>query len=385
MMKKKKIHLGIAIPTFNRVKTLKKCVESILNQKVSQNIDISIIISNISSTDSTAKYLDALKNKNGFFINNHKKKIDKNNASQFINFESLSKTIPENIDWVWWLGDDDKLSKKNSIEFLIENILINDLDNDLVFVHPCQKGKSKENNITVKDTIFNLCSLFGFHEILGWMSSIVLKRKYMKEMLVDSTKHKQFFNKDKNIKIPSAFSHSVSILRNHGNELGLFIDSGLVETQQKSQSQNTIERWKSENVMYRYSLISSELIEIKKNFPFKISRKFLRYNTYHFWDHCAYHIFMDLLSNGRKLKKLDEVLSDDKKKKLLMTWENILKFSFLVDNPYDKKHIEILHQIGVLFSLMYINSNFSEIIVEQNILPFIKKLTTPTYSNIIDG
>ena len=66
-------------------------------------------------------------------------------------------------------------------------------------------------------------------------------------------------------------------------------------------------------------------------------------------------------------------------------WDNVLKFSALVDNPYDKKNIKILHQLGVLFSLMYINSNFSEIIIEQNIQPLITKLSIPTYGNIINS
>ena len=384
-MHKKLFHLGIAIPTYNRITSLKKCIESICDQKISKNIKVSIIVSNISSTDSTAEYLESLRNTEGFYINDKLKNIEKSNVSQFINFESLSNTIPANLDWIWWLGDDDKLSNKNSIEFLIKNIIKNDVDDNLVFVHPCQKGKSTENNIIVKDTIFNLCNLFGFHEILGWMSSIVLKTKYMKEMLIDSSKNKQFFIKSINDKIPSAFSHAESILRNYGNRLGLFIDSALVEPQDKSQSQETIKRWKKENVMNRYFMISSELMEIKKIFSYKISRKFLRYNTYHFWDHCIYHIFMGLLSKGRKLKQLDETFNDDEKKILMGNWDNVLKFSALVDNPYDKKNIKILHQLGVLFSLMYINSNFSEIIIEQNIQPLITKLSIPTYCNIINS
>ena len=73
----KKINFTIAIPTFNRLSRLKKAVDSILSQKISDEFEFNIAISNTYSNDSTYDYLNELKKKKEFIIHNEKKKKTK--------------------------------------------------------------------------------------------------------------------------------------------------------------------------------------------------------------------------------------------------------------------------------------------------------------------
>ena len=108
----KQINFIIAIATFNRVNNLKVVIDSILKQKLKKNVNLEVVISNSCSTDETSSFLKSLKTNKQFHIHNKSEKIPNNTLSQFVNFENLSKTIPEHADWVWWLGDDDKLVNK---------------------------------------------------------------------------------------------------------------------------------------------------------------------------------------------------------------------------------------------------------------------------------
>ena len=132
----RKINFIIAIATFNRIENLKVAIHSIIKQKVKKNINLEIVISNSCSSDETSSFLKSLKTNKKFHIFNKNEKISSNTLSQFVNFENLSKTIPDDADWVWWLGDDDKLMDNNSVQCVIDKILENN-DDDLAFVHAC--------------------------------------------------------------------------------------------------------------------------------------------------------------------------------------------------------------------------------------------------------
>ena len=54
------MHVTIAIPTFNRVKQLKKCLDLITSQSLDSDIQLSIAISNTASSDGTYVYLSKL-------------------------------------------------------------------------------------------------------------------------------------------------------------------------------------------------------------------------------------------------------------------------------------------------------------------------------------
>ena len=102
------IKLGIAIPTYNRLEKLKVLLNSIDNQILSKDLDLSLFISNIASTDGTAEFLEKEVKKR------HNLKIYNRPEDQTIkpNIFYLNRIISSDVEWVWFMGDDDKLSEK---------------------------------------------------------------------------------------------------------------------------------------------------------------------------------------------------------------------------------------------------------------------------------
>ena len=105
------MHLTIAIPTYNRCEYLKKNIESFDKVRRPNGIKLSLSISNSASEDSTETYLEKIsKERQDIFLFN--KRMEWNGG----NYGYLSNIIPDDADWVWFMGDDDKLSEKNSLQ-----------------------------------------------------------------------------------------------------------------------------------------------------------------------------------------------------------------------------------------------------------------------------
>lgn len=365
----KKINFIIAIATFNRIKNLKIAINSILKQKIKKNINLEIVISNSCSNDKTNSFLRSLEHKKNFHIYNGNDKIPKKTLSQFINFENLSNTIPDHADWVWWLGDDDKLVDNNSIQHVVDTILENSED-DLTFVHACNARRYSKSNKKVKDTIFNLCQEFGYHEMLGWCSSIVMKGNAIKKILKSSTRNKNY-QEENSQKPVSCFIHSACILKNYYDKIGIFLDYPLVDNQEFGQTKETITRWNNENVPNRYFEIVNDLFELRDILPKKqFKPNFFRYHTYFIWDHLA-HLCLIKLDNyvtNLKLYKSGKVEIDKNFEKYIQgfqdnineKWHQICKIADLVEDQKTMKLLAFTFLSGINYTNMYLNSNGSE-------------------------
>ena len=163
-----KIKLGIAIPTYNRLEKLKVLLHSIDNQILSKDLDLSLFISNIASTDGTGEFLEKEVKKR------HNLKIYNRPEDQTIkpNIFYLNRIISSDVEWVWFMGDDDKLSEKDSLQKVSKCLKENNI-NDLEFVCVCEKRRSRKTSKVFIDKVFNLCNKFGYHEMLGWISGII--------------------------------------------------------------------------------------------------------------------------------------------------------------------------------------------------------------------
>ena len=136
------------------------------------------------------------------------------------------------------------MATKNSLSLVVKKI--NEFDcNDLHFVHACHPVKASKNRKVFKDNILNLCNTFGYHELLGWMSSIILKKNALKKILIDSTQNLYFVDTTDH-SAASCFAHSVSILKNYNSKKGLFLDYPLVTNQDEKQTIDTKKRWEEE-------------------------------------------------------------------------------------------------------------------------------------------
>ena len=106
-----KIKLAIAVPTYNRLDKLKVLLSSIDNQLLCRNLELSLFISNIASNDGTSEFLEKETEKRSNLIIYNKPEDQTLKPNIFY----LNKIISSDIEWVWFMGDDDKLSEKESL------------------------------------------------------------------------------------------------------------------------------------------------------------------------------------------------------------------------------------------------------------------------------
>jgi hypothetical protein len=160
-----KFKITIAIPTFNRVERLSQLIESIENQYIPKEVDLKIAISNTASKDDTFTYLNLLSN-----FDRNKYKI--HNKIKFVpNWYNLISIVPTDSHYVWLIGDDDELTSKYSLSRLYKTLSIQP-NLPAIFVPASSKERDKGFEIGRME---ELCNSYGFHEILGWMSSHVLR------------------------------------------------------------------------------------------------------------------------------------------------------------------------------------------------------------------
>ena len=232
------MHFVFAIPTFNRVSYLKKNIEALVNQNLNSKVNISICVSNTASSDDTMNYLNNLKETNkNVFINN--KKLENENE----NLGSLASIIPSDADWVWYLGDDDILMKDDALLKVVNLIENNNID----FIHVSQYRRSNRNEELIHKSVSELCNTMGYTEILGWISSLIVKRIFFVQAL-EAAQTKMSKNCDK----VSAFTHSYFFYKELYDKKGVFYNSGLVDPQDIRQTEESIKRWAHENMPARY-------------------------------------------------------------------------------------------------------------------------------------
>ncbi len=351
-----KIKLAIAIPTFNRLQNLQVLLETIDSQEYSENLELSLFISNIASTDGTSEFLriESEKRNNLKIYNQVQDQTIKSNKYY------LNKIISTNVDWVWFMGDDDKLSTKNSIQKVYE-CLKNNYDSNLEFIHVCETNRSKNTLKIFKDNVFKLCNKFGYHEMLGWISSIILKRETFNKVFDDFTKLNKFHYNDLNDSIVSAYPHSASILKFTHNKLGIFMDNGLVEPQNSVQTQDTIHRWADENMLWRYFHVIDDIENLINNKILpenSLNLSFFRYHTFYLWDHLIYLTFKRLPSAIKSSNNLEKI---NNQIQLLSTNLNrLLKAQNFLKDTKDKKNLILILSMSINYLKLYVSNNFSE-------------------------
>ena len=114
---KKDENISINLPTYNSLTTLKRCIKSILNQKLKYQIELIIIDDN--SSDGTNKFIRNLK-----FSNKNKIKIIQNKTNKGVGYCRRKGINSSQGFYVAFIDADDywlpnKLSKQ--IDFMVKN------------------------------------------------------------------------------------------------------------------------------------------------------------------------------------------------------------------------------------------------------------------------
>jgi len=356
------LNIAFAIPTFNRVGSLKNTIESIAQQNCDVDIKMSVLISNKSSNDETHEFLSNLH----FLYPKLDFKIQSTSPEQAKfccaedNFASLGAMISDELDWVWWLGDDDYLFSKNSLCAVMDIIKKSKADN-LKLIHACQARRSRNTGEVLTSSFLDLSNHIGLHEIAGWMSSLVMDSELAKNVLIDYSP--DLLNSAVNSKgQQSAFAHATNILKYIHNKKIAFIDLPLVEPQHEKQTPESLMRWQVENVGERYLLIPHDLELLRNQIDLaKFSRQFFRYIGYSLWDRYISFIIHRLVDEN-----MDKATKSDPDSKIFNEiidgyWDSLAIIPNMLNDIHDQKSLAVLIDSIRLISDRHIDKKFEDV------------------------
>ena len=278
----RQLEIAVAIPTYNRLENLRECVKKFDLQMVPDSVNLSLVISNSASIDGTSEYLNELTStrKNVHVFN---KILDWVGG----NYGCILEALPPKIDWVWFMGDDDEFCSPKSIQKISDLIFQNRHNKDFAFIHACDEARTRNTGSIFIDTTMNLCKKFGYLEMLGWFTSLVVRRTEFEASLIQIHQRATVMRGRKLAKTPySAFFHSSYLLENLHEKVGAFFDEPLVREQPYANQTKTEIRWQNENMGERYLFVVDDFQRlIKSNLPLKnLPSEFFKYHKYHLWD-----------------------------------------------------------------------------------------------------
>ena len=368
-----KIHLAIAIPTLNRQQYLEKNISFIDKQILPEKIRLSICISNSASTDDTETYLSKLRDtRDDIFLFNEQ------TGWTGGNYGHLIMALPKNADWVWYMGDDDFLPDPKAVAKVCDVLEQNSNNEEFKFVHACQARRSRASGKIIQANVHNLCNRFGYVEILGWISSMVVQKDIFIEILEDIDQRVQKARDEPVLgQTHSAFFHSSFFFRHLHNKLGAFIDLPLVEPQDLKMTASTRERWHYENMGERYIYVVDDLHAIIDQ-GIKLSNQdetFFRYHRYNLWDRFILHQINVILAfgHGSHDERVQATMS-----RFIDNWAKIGKVTNFIKNPVTRKQIVNVIEMTVGLCNLYLETNFDKK-VEELLVRQAELLSTQIY------
>lgn len=322
--------IAIAIPTFNRLEKLKICLQQVEKQYTDDRFEIYCVISNIASTDGTAEYLRNLKSEKIKYVISG----ESCEAGTYfeINLRNLSRSIPVDIDWVWFHGDDDALAQPDAISRIID--LIESSSKKLSVIHACASTRSRNSGKIIKGSLFDICNTIGYHEMLGWMSSLIVRRAQFVNATMQFTEKAIGCNstEDFHLKKMSAYPHSAAFFKTCASDDAIFIDLPLIGPQDQNQTEESIIRWQKEAVGERYFYIVDDILEMYDSNILigKLNPVFFRYLNYSLWDRFGQHCITQVLENGsinaremdnlERIGRIGNMFEDTSERKLFLQW-----------------------------------------------------------------
>jgi len=283
--------LVILMPTYNRVRALTVAVDRIIKliSQCNNNLQIQLIVSNNGSTDGTKEYLESINNLNIIICNHYI------HSDFSVSLQRAELLVPEDVDWVWWHGDDDLIEENIHPDLILS--IVKSLDNGkAVAGHFCGRDSinSNANNIYI-DNCLLMCNQFGLISLMGPLSSIFIKRKILKKA----------FNPYSYAKYsPSAFVHSLCIFEETINYNYALINISIVNQQNEVDHEVNMKRWASELIFDRMFYTADFIFNLSKKLNFEIKLNFFRAHDNNFINILAHILKQNRLQEGVKMKSL---------------------------------------------------------------------------------
>jgi len=343
---KKKLNIAIAIPTYNRLDKLKVAIEKIKTQELDDRFNLTCVISNIASQDGTSEFLENLKDADVKFVI-----WNKPEENIFVNWRRCAEAIPLEIDWVWFHGDDDYLTTPQAVKGLVD-IIDQQGDEKLALIHICQARRSQKTGKMIRGNTFDLCNEIGYHELLGWMSSIVVRRdKFVPAIMRSTEPLAQGLKADDLLENKvSAYRHSAGFLEECIADDALFVDAPWVEPQDAAQTEESMKRWQESHEGERYFYVVDDILSMYERglLQKKCRPMFFRYLTFSFWDRYAAFLLASIIQTAKltdrqrehwlRLRKMADCFLLERDKKVFLQWY----FSITSQvTHYEKIHAEV--------------------------------------------
>lgn len=368
------MHIVVAIPTYNRCSYLKTNIEYFKKQVVSEGVRLSIAISNSASTDGTSDYLSEISS-----IMDDLSTYNELRDWNGYNYGCLLETIPDDADWVWLMGDDDYLTNPRSVDIVCDLIKSQKENKNFALVHACQGRRSNNSGDIFIENVMDLCNEIGYLELLGWISSLVIRKDVFVEAFT-KTYERGLQAKDEpgDANTHSAFYQASYLLESLYDKTAGLIDLPLVEPQDENQTSESKERWLSENMGERYIYVVDDLERlVKVGLPLqRLNEKFFRYHTFHLWDRfMAYQA--GLL--GDLSRSEDKKAAIAKLSRYAENWERIAKITEFLEDGVLKKSLVLIINGNANLCELYLNKNF-DMDVGLLLQKQAQLLAFPTYS-----
>ena len=327
-MTDRKLRIAIAIPTYNRLDRLVVALAHVESQAMDERVDLCCVISNIASNDGTTEFLAQLDSSRVRYIIHNQPEDNVN-----LNWRRCVEAIPADVDWVWFHGDDDFITIPEAVGGVAE-IIDRLADDRLSVVHVTQARRSHNSGQLRKGTLFDLCNELGFHEVLGWMSSLVVRRDRFVPAILRSTESVigAYRAEDLIERRISAFAHSSALLEACIGDQACVVDVPWVEPQDAEQTPESIARWQEGGVSERYFFVIDDLLDMQSRgvLPAKLTRTFFRYLTYSLWDRYAGTLIAAAIrartvtagdqAHWDRIARIAELLADPAESKTYTLW-----------------------------------------------------------------
>jgi len=348
-----KLRIAIAIPTYNRVDKLKFAFSKIEEQIVDRDVEIICVICNTASTDGTHDYLSTLTSKKVSVVIHSSLE-----NSIFINWAKCFETVPKDVDWIWLHGDDDFLFENQSVNKISQLIKAKSKEfNDLSFIHACQARRSQNSQQVFNGSLFDLCNTFGYHELLGWMSSLIIRSDVFFNSFVPGYKFTYAITSPSNLldEKVSAYPQSALLFNACFNRTALFVDIPLVEPQDAEQTVESMQRWQVTHEGERYFFVVDDFLKMRDKGILKkgVKAVFFRYLTYSLFDRYTSFLIGKVINDGAltvrdkehlgRMRNLTTLFSEPAEAKLYLQWFQefetaLLGYEFEISNMVNKRN-----------------------------------------------
>ena len=308
--------LTFAIPTWNRVKQLERCIKSI------QAEGGRVLVSDHGSTDGTVEMLEKLGVEYVTLPRTEKSDFQDNFRHVF--------SLPE-TEWTWMFGDDDLL-RLGSLQTVLEA-----LKGAGEFLRVAEKARASESPSFKRGTLLEVCSTFGWLDMTGFITGNIVKTERLRRA-VNNPKW-EFWSKN-------AFPQSCALLEELRNDQAMFLDLPIIDSQEKAADIN--QRWEANNTALRYFFVDESLTDMVQRgiLPKHLDNVFFRYHSYFLWDRLISNMISDYSTFPDKpqihlwkhIEGLAELLADDQKA--------ILKNRILEVQQMIERHQEALESLS---------------------------------------